>query len=587
MVKTEVIDQVVDQFGRDRSRLMDIVRALHGELGHLSEEMMAAVATALNMPHVDVRDMVSFYSFFSRQAQAPNVVRLCHAVVERMQGADEIARAFEAATGTRFGAEDPAADIALRYTSCIGLSDQAPSALVNDVPMTHLTVDDVPQIVAAIRNGQDLTKLPQAEVDNDVRIAGPVIFAPTERGAAVRKAVTMTPDAIIEELNVSRLRGRGGAGFPTAMKWDFCRKAQGNAHYIVCNADEGEPGTFKDRAILALKPHLVFGGMTVAAYALGAREGILYLRAEYKCLERHLEQELAKRRHLGLLGENICGCEGFNFDIRIQMGAGAYICGEESALIESLEGKRGAPRARPPFPVQHGYKNEPTLVNNVETYCCVARIMVEGGAWFAALGTKDSTGTKLLSVSGDCDRPGVYELEYGITVRRLLELVGASNAQAVQIGGPSGTCLARKDFARCISFDDLPTGGSIMVFGPQRNLLECMRQFTAFFVEESCGWCVPCRVGTTLLEKALQKILDGQASASDLDDLEELGVTVKTMSRCGLGQTAANPVLTTLRSFPDLYADRVRPDNGFSAVDLEAAEAECRAVSGRAPKTGE
>lgn len=587
MLETDVIKRIVQQFSGDRTRLLDMARAVHAELGHLSEQTIHALAAAVGIPPVEVRDMASFYAFFSREPEAPTVIRLCHAVVERMQGADDIARALEAATGTRFGANDPESDIALRYTSCIGLSDQAPSALINGLPVTRLTVDDVPELVAAIRAGQDLGQLRQAQVENDVRTAGPVIFAPTDRGAAVRKAVTMTPAAIIDELNVARLRGRGGAGFPTAMKWQFCRQARGDAHYVVCNADEGEPGTFKDRMILARNPNLVFGGMTVAAFAIGAREGILYLRAEYEYMLRHLESELAKRRHLGLLGENICGCEGFDFDVRIQLGAGAYICGEESALIESLEGKRGAPRARPPFPVQCGYLGQPTLVNNVETLCCAARIMVEGGAWFAGLGTKDSTGTKLLSVSGDCERPGVYELDYGITVRQVLEIVGAEDAQAVQMGGPSGRCLAHKDFARTISFEDLPTGGSVIVFGPDRDILECMRQFTAFFAEESCGWCTPCRVGTTLLEQSLKKILDGRGTVSDLDALENLGRTVKTMSRCGLGQTAANPVLTTLRNFPDLYENRVRPDNGVTAFDLASAEADCLAVAGRTPVTGE
>ena len=583
MEETDLVIRTVRRFRGDRTRLLDMVRGLHAELGHISEETIAALAEALDTPRVEIRDMVSFYSFFSREPQAANVIRLCHAVVERMHGADAIAQALEEATGTTFGANEPEADIALRYTSCIGLSDQAPSALINGVPVTNLTPEDVPELVAGVRSGQDITKLRQAQVDDGVRLAGPVIFAPTERGAAVRKAVTMTPDAIIDELNVARLRGRGGAGFPTAMKWDFCRKAPGDTHYIVCNADEGEPGTFKDRAILTLQPNLVFGGMTVAAYALGAREGILYLRAEYEYLKRPLEREIAKRHHLGLLGENICGCEGFNFDVRIQMGAGAYICGEESALIESLEGKRGAPRDRPPFPVEHGYLGKPTSVNNVETLCCAARIMVKGGAWFADIGTKDSTGTKLLSVSGDCKNPGVYELEYGITVQQLLDIVGAEEAQAVQVGGPSGRCLARKDFARIISFEDVPTGGSIIVFGPDRNVLECMRQFTAFFAEESCGWCAPCRVGTTLLEQRLKKILDGEGTHSDLDELETLGVTVKTMSRCGLGQTAANPILTTLRNFPDLYADRVQPDNGVTTMNLDKAQEAFRAVTGTEP----
>jgi len=587
MVETDVARRVVERFHGDRSRLLDMARAIHAELGAITDKTVAALAEALGMPTVDVCDMVSFYTFLPRDPHARNVIYLCNAVVERMQGADTIARALELATGTTFGAPKGDSDISLRYTSCIGLSDQAPSALVNGVPLTSLSEDDIPDLVAKICAGEDLSLIQQAQIDNDVRLAGPVIFAPAERGAAVRKAVTMTPEEIINELNISRLRGRGGAGFPAAMKWDFCRKSQSDAHYVVCNADEGEPGTFKDRVVLTQQPNLVFSGMTVAAFALGAREGILYLRAEYGYLERHLEQELAKLRHLGLLGENICGYEGFDFDIRIQVGAGAYICGEESALIESMEGRRGAPRARPPFPVQQGYLGKPTLVNNVETFSCAARILMQGGAWFASMGTKDSTGTKLLSVSGDCEKPGVYELEYGISVRQLLELVGAEDAQAVQMGGPSGRCLAPKDFARSISFEDVPTGGSVIIFGPDRDLLEYMRQFTEFFVEESCGWCTPCRVGTTLLERELKRILDGEATDIDLNALETLGLTIKTMSQCGLGQTAANPILTTLRNFPELYSARVRPENGLKAKNLEKAEAAFFAAAGPRPETGE
>ena len=298
----------------------------------------------------------------------------------------------------------------------------------------------------------------------------------------------------------------------------------------------------------------------------------MYLRGEYAYLLDNLEKVLAKRRHLGLLGENICGREGFSFDIRIQLGAGAYVCGEESALIESAEGKRGAPRDRPPFPVQKGYKNEPTSVNNVETLCCAARILEKGGEWFAKIGTKDSTGTKMLSVSGDCEHPGVYEVEYGITIENLLELVGAKDTQAVQVGGASGKCVAPKDFGRRISFEDLPTGGSIMIFGKNRDLLECMHQFIEFFIEESCGWCVPCRAGTTLLEKKFRQILDGKGTAQSLAELRRIAQTIKAMSRCGLGQTSANPILTTIYDFADLYAERIKEEDGkLLTFDLQKA----------------
>ena len=385
-------------------------------------------------------------------------------------------------------------------------------------------------------------------------------------------------------MNRARLRGRGGAGFPTAMKWDFCRKAEGEAHYMVCNGDEGEPGTFKDRAVLMEHPDLLFEGMTLGGYAIGAREGLLYLRGEYAYLRDHLEQVLAKRRHLGLLGNDICGYEAFDFDIRIQMGAGAYICGEESALIESLEGKRGAPRDRPPFPVQQGYKDQPTAVNNIETLCCAARVLEKGGEWFAGIGTKDSTGTKLLSVSGDCQHPGVYEIPYGISIAALLDKVGGGDAQAVQVGGPSGRCVAPRDFGRTISFEDLATGGSIIVFGPQRDLLEYMKQFVEFFVDESCGWCTPCRAGGAILLKVMEKVLSGKAGQHDLSELERIGKTMKTMSRCGLGQTAANPVLTTLQNFWDLYQARIQEVDFVPPFDLAKALAPGIEITGRRPE---
>ncbi len=567
----KVIDDIVAQFGKDRSRLMDIVRALHARLGYLSEDAIGCVAKALGVHWVEVRDMATFYAFFSRSPRGKYTIRLCRAVVERMKGADLVANALERACGVQFGATSEDGLFTLEYAPCIGMSDQPPSALINGIPVTSLCPADIPELVDKLRKGAHPMTLAQAEVDLNLRKPGPVIFSPMERGAAIRKAVNMTPDEVIGEINKARLRGRGGAGFPTAMKWGFCRKAEGSAHYVVCNGDEGEPGTFKDRAVLAEQADLVFEGMTVAGFAIGAEEGILYLRGEYEYLQPHIEQVLAKRRNLGMLGKNICGREGFNFDIRVQMGAGAYICGEESALIESLEGKRGAPRDRPPFPVQRGYKDQPTSVNNIETLCCAARILEKGAEWFQSMGTKDSTGTKLLSVSGDCEQAGVYEIEYGITVDALLQMVGADDAQAVQVGGPSGQCLAPKDFGRTISFEDLPTGGSVIVFGPNRDVLEYMHQFIEFFVEESCGWCAPCRVGTTLMKTMFEKVLAGNATRADMAKLKELGTTVKMMSRCGLGQTAANPILTTMQNLSKLYEERVRPDEFTPMFDVDQA----------------
>jgi len=568
----EKIKEIATRYGCDRGCLMNIAKDVVKEFGYISEEMVEAMAMSLNIPLVQVRDMVSFYSFLPKKPLGKYVIRLCNAVVERMKGADEVGKAFEKELGIKFGETTSDGLFTLLHTSCIGLSDQAPGALINFVPLTNLKPSDTKQIIKELKSGKDVSELPQARVQLNLKKEGDVICAPLESGIAVRKALNMKPEEVIAEINKSRLRGRGGAGFPTAMKWDFCRKQKSPIRYLICNADEGEPGTFKDRVIHTEYPDLVFEGMTIAGYAIGAKEGIMYLRGEYAYLLESLEKVLAKRRHLGLLGEHICGREDFNFDIRIQLGAGAYVCGEESALIESLEGKRGAPRDRPPFPVQKGYKNEPTSVNNVETLCCTARILEKGGDWFAKIGTKDSTGTKMLSVSGDCEHPGVYEVEYGITIESLLELVGAKDTQAVQVGGASGKCVAPKDFGRRISFEDLPTDGSIMIFGKNRDLLECMYQFIEFFVEESCGWCVPCRAGTTLLEKKLRQILDGKGTAQSLADLRRIAQTVKAMSRCGLGQTSANPILTTIYDFADLYAEKIKEEDGkLLTFDLQKA----------------
>jgi len=332
--------------------------------------------------------------------------------------------------------------------------------------------------------------------------------------------------------------------------------------------------------------------MTIAGYAIGADTGILYLRGEYAYLREYLEDVLNKRRANGLLGNNICSVKklgifgkksSINFDIRIQMGAGAYICGEESSLISSCEGLRGDPKNRPPFPAQKGYLGTPTSVNNVETFCCVVKIIEKGAAWFSALGSQGSTGTKLFSVSGDCKAPGVYELPFGITVSELLKEVGAQDTMAVQMGGPSGTLIGKEDFGKKICYDHLATGGAVMVFNNKRNILEIADYFMEFFVEESCGFCTPCRVGNVLLKKKLEDIIDGNGTPEDLDYLEKLGNTVKAASRCGLGQTSPNPILTSIKNFKPVYQKLVKPaDDGMNPTfDIAKALGQSEAIAER------
>lgn len=590
------IDGYTQAAGADRTRLLDIAEQVQHRFGYLSDDSVQTIAAGLDMHVVEVEDMVSFYAFLDRKPRGRFRIRLSKTPISFMKGAKEVARAFEQALELSIGQTSSDGMFTLDWTSDIGMADQEPAALINRMVLTELKPEDVPAIVEALRQrGIDdtLPRLPmhptegavspKATVRTSLVRAGPLLSGPRDRDAGIRAALTRTPDQVIEEITKSKLRGRGGAGFPTGIKWRLTRKAVGKEHYIVCNADEGEPGTFKDRVLLSEFPDLVFDGMTVAGYALGARHGLVYLRGEYAYMWDALQSVLADRRKLGLLGTNICGRDGFDFDVRIQLGAGAYICGEESSLLESLEGKRGAPRDRPPFPTERGYLQQPTAIDNVETLACAARIVEKGVAWFAGYGTKDSTGTKLVSVAGDCTHPGVYEVPFGITINELLDMVGASETQYVQFSGPSGQAVAPKDFGRRIAYEDLSTGGSTMIFGAERDVLDTALQFADFFVVESCGWCTPCRVGTTLLKQGMEKVVAGRATLTDLAEMEALGKTVERMSRCGLGQTAPNPILTTMRNFPELYEARLAPTPFTPLVTLHDALREAVTIQGREP----
>ena len=376
-------------------------------------------------------------------------------------------------------------------------------------------------------------------------------FAQVEPVTGLKKALAMPPEKIISLLADSGLKGRGGAGFPTDIKWRLAADAKDDLKYVVCNADEGEPGTFKDRVILSDFADLMFDGMTIGSHAIGASRGIVYLRGEYTYLRSFLEAKLSKRRREGLLGKGILGTEGFNFDIEIRMGAGAYVCGEETALIESLEGQRGEPRNRPPFPVNTGFMGHPTIVNNVETFAWVPCILSKGAKWFHDIGTEKSTGLKLFSVSGDCGNHGVFEFPMGITIQKLLEKVGGTGAKAVQAGGASGRCVPASEFDRTIAFEDIPTGGSIIVIGPDRDMLDVAKNFMEFFVDESCGQCTPCREGNEKLLEGINLLIEGRCSMKYLRELCSLGESIQLASKCGLGQSSPNAFLSIVNNFKD------------------------------------
>jgi [NiFe] hydrogenase diaphorase moiety large subunit len=377
-----------------------------------------------------------------------------------------------------------------------------------------------------------------------------------EAGSGLKKALSMARTEVIRTVRESGIKGRGGAGFPTAVKWNLCAAAQSPKKFIVCNADEGEPGTFKDRLLLTERPEALLDGITIGGYAIGAKLGVIYLRAEYAYMRPGLEAALAARRESKLLGKKVLG-KDFEFDIEIRMGAGAYVCGEETALIESLEGSRGEPRNRPPYPVNTGLVGVPTAVNNVETLIACAHIIVKGPEWFKKQGTDVSTGSKLLSISGDCVRPGVYEVGFGISIKDILKLVEGEGAKAVQVGGASGRTVPAAQFGRKLGFEDLATGGSIIVIGKDRDMLAVAENFLDFFVEESCGQCTPCREGNPKLLEGIHLLKQGRLSINALRELQNLGRTMQAASKCGLGQSSANAFLDITEHFRSEILGRV------------------------------
>ncbi len=591
------IKQACKKYGNDRGRLIDILWEVQNSLGCINEEAMGLIASEIKSHRVEIEGLVSFYSFFSDRQKGKIIIRLCDDIIDRHAGIERIADIFSEELGIGIGETSPDLNFSLEYTPCIGMSDQAPAALINNVVVTNLTPDsaretarqlkktlDPSKLVTKCGDGNNAHKLVNAMVQNNIRQKGEVLLAdgiPAEAGLdnALKKASL----DVIQAITDSGLRGRGGAGFPTGEKLRLAQKTEATQRFIICNADEGEPGTFKDRVLLTERASLVFEGMTIAAYAIGSNSGILYLRAEYAYLRPFLESVLENRRKTGLLGKDVRGKKGFDFDIRIQLGAGAYICGEESALISSCEGLRGEPKNRPPFPVEKGYLSKPTAVNNVETFCCIARILDKGASWFAGIGTKASHGTKLLSVCGDCAKPGIYEVPYGIGIDELLKMVEADDPAIVQVGGASGEMVGRTSFGRKICFSDAATGGAVMVFSSHRNVLAIVDYFLEFFADESCGYCTPCRIGIVFLRERIQKVMHGFAEDADLGYLKDLCKTIMMTSRCGLGSSAPKSILNSIERFPLVYSSHLKESkDGFQAsFNIQKALDESRRLAKR------
>lgn len=576
------IHALAAQYNHQATYLLDVLHGIQRRYRHIPVDAIATTAEQLNIPSTRVISVIEFYHFFHLQPQGLYQIYISDSITDHMLDKQVLMAYLAEQLQVEPGTTRSDGLVSLYDTSCTGMCDQGPAGLINGLPVTRLSRQKIDQITELITQRRPLNTWSKAffEVRSNIKKKGLLLNAPLKPGDCLSAAIQRGVLETLSEIEQSGLRGRGGAGFTTAMKWRFCREQLQQERFVICNADEGEPGTFKDRVLLTENAQQVFEGMSLCALIIGAKRGFLYLRAEYLYLYETLQAQLARLREQNFLGVNILGM-GYDFDIEIRLGAGAYICGEESALIESLEGKPGIPRNRPPYPVESGYLGKPTVVNNVETFAAAAAIAVYGGSWFAASGTGLSKGSKILSISGDCDKPGIYEYDFGTPVRTILQDCGASSCFGAQIGGPSGTFISEREFDRQIAFEDLATGGSFMVFKPNRNTLKIAQNFTHFFAHESCGFCTPCRVGTILLKKQVDKILDGQGTAGDLLELEKLCRLINSTSHCGLGQTAANPVVSTLQRYPEHYQQVLKDISFQPGFDLDAALATARNLTHR------
>ena len=590
----EFIKRLNRKYQHQPTSLLMILREVQAKYQHISREAIEQLSLELDIPKTQITGVIEFYSFLSSEPRGLYDIYISDSITDHMLDKNAITEYLCTKLKTPLGTVREDGVVSIANTSCTGLCDQGPAALINGYAVGHLDKSRIDEVASLIEQKIPMEEWPDAllQVDDNIQKQGLLLGKSFKKGSAIKAAWRRGLLETLDEIDKAGLRGRGGAGYNTAWKWKFCYEGpEGFAYcdisvrreherYVVCNADEGEPGTFKDRILLNSYIHELLEGMTLCGLITGAKKGFIYLRGEYLHLYEKIQAAIEERRATGLLGTNLLD-EYFVFDIEIRLGLGAYICGEESALIESLEGKMGIPRNRPPYPVTSGYLNQPTVVNNVETFIAAAHIALRGGDWFAAHGTEKSKGSKILSISGDCARPGIYEYPFGTTVKQILADCGAENVLGVQVGGPSGTFISNEEFDRKIAFEDLATGGSFIIFNQTRNIFDIVQNFTHFFAHESCGFCTPCRVGTSLLKKQYDKICTGHGSAGDIQELQALAKLIKEASHCGLGQTAAQPILTTLERYPELYQQQLKHLQFEPGFDLDGSLDVARKLSGR------
>jgi NADH-quinone oxidoreductase subunit F len=558
-----------------RHLLLPVLHEVQARVGWISPGALGYICRRLTIPPAEAYGVASFYALFALEPRPATVVHVCTDIACMCRGSGDLVAALEERVGSA-GAPTEDGSATWMESPCLGLCEQAPAALVTRAGEESTERSIAPASAADLLGalgggdaGDSGTIVPQRESDPGslrlLRRAGVVDPASLEsyRNAggysALRRALEIGPAGIIREMADSKLLGRGGAAFPTGRKWEAVARNPSRPHLVVCNADESEPGTFKDRVVIESDPFALIEALTIAGFAVGAEHGYIYLRGEYPLAWERLTSAVAQARQWGLLGDDVMG-HGVRFDIELRKGAGAYICGEETALFNSIEGLRGEPRNKPPFPVDEGLFGKPTVVNNVESLINVLDIVLEGGEAFAAIGTEQSTGTRLLCLSGCVERPGLYEVPFGVTLGSVLDMAGGvregRQLKAILLGGAAGGFVGPDALDLELSFEATRAAGAtlgsgvVLVFDEAVDLVPILLRIAAFFRDESCGQCVPCRVGTVRQQEALLRLADGRPRGTVQDELALLGEIAQAMrdaSICGLGQTAANAVDTAIR----------------------------------------
>jgi len=547
-----------------REQLLPVLWDVQNAYGYLSETVVTAIGAALKVPLADVYGVIEFYCMFYKEPVGETMVRICVSAMCTQLGGEQILDAVCEHYGVQPGETTPDGKYTVEPVECLGLCDHAPAALVAQVPVA-VEIGAPPDSWVASPQAAPLGIL-----DGEPRwlLGGCGLSEPTDIASfescggftGMKKALKMPPTAVVEEITRSRLIGRGGAAFPTGLKWKYTAEAEGQPKYVVCNADESEPGTFKDRVLMEGYPLSIVEGMVIAAYAVGAQQGYLYIRGEYFRPTAIMREAIANAQQAGYLGRNILGSD-FDFDIEIRSGAGAYVCGEETALFESIEGKRGFPRLKPPYPVTRGLFGKPTDINNIETLSAASWILANGADAFRVLGTEKSAGTKLFCLSGDVGTPGVYEMPLGTTLREVIACAGGVQGElrGVLIGGAAGTFAGPDDLDMSMSFEGMAEkkyflgSGVVNVINTERSLKEILFSLAHFFAHESCGKCLPCQLGTQRQLEIMAKVLDAKSTAADLEALQEIGFTMAQTSICGVGQMASTAILSALEKCPEVF----------------------------------